>query len=233
MAELGWITLVRRGATACALGLAIMTAFHAGAARAADDDDDSIWNIDRKIFRGIMNGLGFKSPNEAEIEYRERAPLVVPPNRGLPPPRVEAAKPDPAWPKDPDVTRRAQIAAKKKDKSSGDPQTWMDPVSPSKLGPSGGRVAGPGVDKSRGDRDEDGNPVQPHDLGYFGGLFSWGSLGFGRGKEEIGTFTREPPRASLTDPPAGYQTPSGAQPYGTTRRGEVYRPHDQQEDVQN
>ncbi len=26
-------------------------------------------------------------------------------------------------------------------------------------------------------------------------------------------FTNEPPRASLTDPPMGYQTPSGSQPY--------------------
>jgi hypothetical protein len=33
-------------------------------------------------------------------------------------------------------------------------------------------------------------------------------------KEEYGTFTGEPPRASLTDPPPGYQTPSPDQPYG-------------------
>jgi hypothetical protein len=33
-------------------------------------------------------------------------------------------------------------------------------------------------------------------------------------KEEYGTFTGEPPRASLTDPPPGYQTPSPDQLYG-------------------
>jgi hypothetical protein len=33
-------------------------------------------------------------------------------------------------------------------------------------------------------------------------------------KEEYGTFTGEPARANLTDPPPGYQTPSPDQPYG-------------------
>jgi len=33
-------------------------------------------------------------------------------------------------------------------------------------------------------------------------------------KEEYGKFTGEPPRADLTDPPAGYRTPSPDQPYG-------------------
>ena len=55
--------------------------------------------------------------------------------------------------------------------------------------------------------------LQPSELGYFGGLFSnFGS--FGGQKEETRTFTREPPRSSLTAPPAGYQTPSTEQPYG-------------------
>ena len=37
---------------------------------------------------------------------------------------------------------------------------------------------------------------------------------FGGQKEETAKFTGEPPRASLTDPPPGYQTPSPDQPYG-------------------
>ena len=40
-------------------------------------------------------------------------------------------------------------------------------------------------------------------------------------KEEYGTFTGEPPRVSLTDPPAGYQTPSPDQPYGITPEHKV------------
>jgi hypothetical protein len=40
---------------------------------------------------------------------------------------------------------------------------------------------------------------------------------FGKKKEEEAKFTSEPPRASLTDPPVGYQTPSPAQPYGLAK----------------
>ena len=39
------------------------------------------------------------------------------------------------------------------------------------------------------------------------------TFGFGP-KEETSTFTREPPRTTLIDPPAGYRTPSADQPYG-------------------
>ena len=34
--------------------------------------------------------------------------------------------------------------------------------------------------------------------------------------DEQGAFTGEPPRADLTRPPPGYQTPSPGQPYGVT-----------------
>jgi hypothetical protein len=38
-------------------------------------------------------------------------------------------------------------------------------------------------------------------------------------KEEYGTFTGEPVRADLTDPPAGYRVPSPSQPYGISPEG--------------
>ena len=37
---------------------------------------------------------------------------------------------------------------------------------------------------------------------------------FGSKDDEVAKFTSEPPRASLTEPPPGYQTPSPDQPYG-------------------
>ena len=43
-------------------------------------------------------------------------------------------------------------------------------------------------------------------------------------KEEYGTFTGEPPRVSLTDPPPGYQTPSPDQPYGIAPEKKAYKP---------
>ena len=65
-----------------------------------------------------------------------------------------------------------------------------------------------------------GSNMAPSELGYFGGLFSR-RLRFrlaGSPKDEVGTFTQEPPREALTAPPAGYQTPSPAAPYGVTKR---------------
>ena len=40
-------------------------------------------------------------------------------------------------------------------------------------------------------------------------------------KEDYGTFTGEPPRVSLTDPPPGYQTPSPNMPYGIVPENKV------------
>ena len=37
------------------------------------------------------------------------------------------------------------------------------------------------------------------------------------GGGQTATFEAEPPRASLTDPPIGYRSPSPAQPYGVTK----------------
>jgi hypothetical protein len=46
-------------------------------------------------------------------------------------------------------------------------------------------------------------------------IFSLSGLGLGLGNQkERATFTREPARGSLTEPPPGYRTPSPAQPYG-------------------
>ena len=63
-------------------GCSALSAMAAGAARAAEDETRSI----TKILRGIIEGLGLKTDGEAIINYQERAPLVIPPSRDLPPP---------------------------------------------------------------------------------------------------------------------------------------------------
>src|SRR5262249_40943026 len=88
---------------------------------------------------------------------------------------------------------------------------------PSALGPASGsqasgkpRKAGEGeVDRSGGEATN----LAPSQLGYFGGLFSWSGFGLGE-KEEYGTFKKEPPRRSLTEPPIGYPPPCPAPPSG-------------------
>jgi hypothetical protein len=184
-----------------------------GAARAADDE----LSIDQKVMRGIMDGLGLKRDGEETINYRERAPLVLPSSRDLPPPEHPDAVTanNPAWPKDPDVARRkAETALEKNRNVSDEREREQNPLRPDQLTP-GGRP------KKKQARTEDGyenpasgfgNPLLPSQLGATSSTV-WNSM-FGGKKEETAKFTGEPPRGSLTDPPPGYQTPSPDQPYG-------------------
>src|SRR4029450_3148897 len=178
--------------------------------RAADDED----SIDKKVMRGIMEGLGLKRDGEAMINYRERSPLVIPPSRELPAPeRSDAVTANnPAWPKDPDVERRrAQAAMERNRNISDEREREQNPLRPDQLTPGGK----PKKKQARKDDGYESSPygygsqLLPSELGFKG----FGSMFSGK-KEESAKFTGEPPRESLTDPPPGYQTPSPDQPYG-------------------
>ena len=102
--------------TAAALSLTLAAAMMVASApaRAAEDDTPS----DSKIIRGVLESIGLKKDGEA-INYQERAPLVIPPSKTLPPPQnADAAiANNPAWPKDPDVQRsKAEKAAALRDR---------------------------------------------------------------------------------------------------------------------
>jgi len=213
-----WTKRTRRIAFAGALGLAVLAALIPAGAQAQDDDDDSKsgWNLDKKHLNDLMRNLGLRNGNESQIEYRERSPLVIPPSKNLPPPEQAGAGKSAAWPVDPDVKKKKEAAAKRKERKGYDPDYEERNLTPSELNPAGvNRSAGrPGTPGSLGD-EGGGTPLQPSQLGYFGGLFS--SFG-GGSKEDVATFDREPPRNSLTAPPSGYQTPSAAQPYGITKK---------------
>jgi hypothetical protein len=141
---------------------------------------------------------------------------VVPPSRNLPPPQSEASvTANPAWPKDPDAQQRKVEATKKKLPNRTAAETMEAegrPISRSEL--DRGKIA-PGTSANAGspqNPDESARAMRPSELGsksFFSDIFSSFS-----DKGETGTFTGEPTRESLTAPPAGYQTPSPAQPYG-------------------
>lgn len=62
-------------------------------------------------FAGILNAIGLTSPDKPNIEYRERAPLVVPPSTDrLRNPEQSTAERNPQWPQDPDVIARRKKA---------------------------------------------------------------------------------------------------------------------------
>jgi len=191
-------------ALSLALGIAVLAT--ALPARAADDNVP----LDTKILRGILEGLGLKRDGEA-INYQERAPLVIPPGRDLPPPEKSdtVVANNPAWPKDPDAARRKQEVEQERNRNVSDERERESrPLPQDQLAPGPGRKK----QASRNDGYQaspygSSDRMSPSELGFKGNLFG--------GKSEENTkFTGEPPRASLTEPPPGYQTPSPSQPYG-------------------
>ena len=192
-----------------ALGIGLVMA--AGAARAQDDDEDDK-TFEEKVIEGIMAGIGGTNMDNRGIDYRERSPLVVPPKLDLPPPVAASSEvKDPNWPKDPDEARRKAAIARRK-KENKDPVEAARVLTPSEL--NAGRTAAPV--RTNNDPVQPGdsinNPVlSPSQLGFDGKL----SNIFGGSKTEVAPFKGEPTRESLTQPPAGYQTPSPNFAYGT------------------
>ena len=203
------------GSFTVALTLALAMALSVGNAFAEEDEEEV--PLDTKLFRQFMKDLGLRRDGEG-IDYRERAPLVVPPSRNLPPPQSEAAvTSNPAWPKDPDASKRKAEAVKKKlpNRTAAEAaDAEARPLSRSEL--ERGKAA-PGTQAGGVVKDADAEasrPLRPNELGsksLFSNMFSsapWAD------KTETGTFTGEPERDNLTAPPPGYQTPSPNQPYG-------------------
>ena len=208
---------LRRVAAAAAVTLTIAIAWSAGCARAADDDDEDV-PLDTKLLRQFMKDLGLRRDGQEGIDYRERAPLVVPPTRDLPPPRSEdevAAK-TPAWPKDPDARRRKEATAAEKARLKGNfsVEEDMRALRPDELDKPG-RAAKAKASNEKGTVEEAQRPMMPSDLGTKTKKL-WGSVlsTFGSSQPEEAPFTGEPPREAMTAPPAGYQTPSPNYPYG-------------------
>jgi hypothetical protein len=207
-------TTFTAGALTVALGAAMLVL--PNSARA---EEDSV-PIDTKIMRNIMEGLGLKRDGEATINYQQRAPLVIPPGRALPPPEKSGAalESNPAWPVDPDV-KRAKTEAKAAREASGNPEDVLlkegRPLRPDEMapGPKPRNTQKASAGSYESSPYGSSNPSKPSELGDKGNIFT---RMFSSDKdEEVGNFTGEPPRASLTAPPPGYQTPSPDQPYGT------------------
>jgi len=181
-------------------------------ARAQDDDVP----IDTKILRGIMSGLGLqRDGDETGINYQDRAPLVIPPSRTLPPPENDSAAlaRNPSWPKDPDVIKRKiEAEQERRPRTTEDMEAEARPLRPDQLTPGGDpRKVKMQKRDSSSTSDSDRTRVMPSELGYKGGLFGMFSK---KSDDNKAMFTGELPREALTDPPSGYQTPSPDQPYG-------------------
>lgn len=204
----------RRRARPIWCGLAavvLVVGMAAQAARAADDEDDNELP-DTKFFRGVLQSFGLRPGEGSGIDYRERSPLVVPPDLKLPPPeKNNIAVKDPAWPKDADA-QRAKKAKANRPAYNPEPEEDGRPMRPSEYNPVGAarRTRDDSLPTGQASANPDGiaEAARPELLGSkgIGSIF--------QKTEEYVTFRNEPARANLTDPPAGYRTPSPNQPYG-------------------
>jgi hypothetical protein len=222
----GWIEqnsskALRRGLRFAVVALGVGLVMTTGAARAQSDDDDDK-TFEEKIIEGIMAGIGGTNMENRGIDYRERSPLVVPPRIDLPPPAAATGEiKDPNWPKDPDEARRkAAIAARKKSKPDTVEQSRI--LTPSELNQGKTATRTPG---NAGDSSLPGDPganaiLSPSALGFNGFTNIFGN------KAEIAPFKGEPTRDSLTQPPAGYQTPSPNFAYGTGPKESLNKEYD-------
>jgi len=206
----------RRAAAIAAVALATVIALGAAGARAEDGEEDV--PLDTKLLRQFMKDLGLQRDGAA-IDYRERAPLVVPPSRSLPPPRSEeeVTANTPAWPKDPDVTQRKQAAAAEKARLKGNvsAEEQQRALRPDELDKPGRAAKGSDAKGTGKTAEDTAKPLTPSQLGtdakkLFGTVVS----SFSSPAPESEPFTGEPQRDSMTAPPTGYQTPSPNYPYG-------------------
>lgn len=170
-----------------------------GASPAAAQQDPSA--MDR-----FLDAIGLIELPKDRINYRERAPLVVPPSQALVPPRsaddMRAVNPD--WPVDHDARHRT-ANKKSEDERYTDPRFYEGQrLSPDEMrrGTSLRPARSPDAIRSE---TYDFNRLLPSQLGFKG----WGSK-----KEEQTVFTGEPERRLLTEPPPGLRTPSTDAPYG-------------------
>lgn len=212
----GWDVLraaatLLRGAQLATAAAGLAVVLSAGLAHAQDDDN----TFEEGIIKKVMRGLGATSMENSDIEYRERSPLVIPPSTELPPPgsglgATEAN--DPNWPKDPDVQRRREAAAARKDRTLLLPWENGQSILPSKL--AKGSASAKRAETNQGSDEASflNNPsLSPSKLGFVGKLSNL----FGGNKTETAPFKGEPEREKLTQPPVGYQTPSPNFAYGT------------------
>jgi hypothetical protein len=184
----------------------------AGTAFAGDDEDEP--TFEERVIKKVLRGIGLDVGQE-RIEYRDRSPLVIPPNRDLPPPESATVADNPNWPKDPDRQPKKKPDSKA-NKSDSIVQANRDRATLSRAEMEKGRVAGagrvtePGRDPIDNTSEYGGRPLSPEKLGTKK-WFDWNPFG---AKAEQAPFEREPERSSLTQPPPGYQTPSPNYPYG-------------------
>ena len=187
------------------LGAAAMTLVLSAAATrpALALEDDGRESIFSSLVSMIMPG---DTNPESRIDYRERAPLVVPKNReALPAPQPKAAERTKAWPKNQETARKEAERARALAPRIDDVHNPVSRTELDRVRSAG--VQGPGADASC--NEPLGRPCNQE--AFWKELRSVKSSG--TDDKIILEAGKEPPRKSLTEPPSGYRKPTTVQKY--------------------
>ena len=169
-------------------------------ARALDDGQESVLDSVLGLGKSL---LGFTDDEDAKprIDYRERAPIVVPPKMQLREPMAPVAQRNAAWPVDQDLAKqRAAVAAAAKPRGNN---VDADPL-PARDLQRYGRIAPTPRGQERGGCTADGDLLcNPYEY--------WTKTANIRGPADTSkdiVAGAEPKRAHLSDPPTGYRRPT-------------------------
>jgi hypothetical protein len=172
--------------------------------------------------------LGIPPEPKAPIDYRERAPLVVPPGQNLraPSEAVPADQRRANWPQDPDVAARRQAAENARRPANFDSITNREPGTNRRLTLDeirAGRVAGSEIPRAGSTNSISPNPLQGI-ANVHGGVTVLRELDrkdAASGKNNGDLTREEPKREFLTDPPSGLRRPADNAAFRATREGQV------------
>lgn len=172
--------------------------------------------------RHIMGWIGLVEPERDPIDYRARAPLVVPPQMRLPEPKDPASGRNANWPNDPDLAARAAASADARLPATQREKYILGQrplLSQDEL--RKGRINAPPLNappaKSLDDSAYD-TVIKPIVIGR--------EIAAQRAaKEDLSNLSRdEPQRRYLSDPPVGYRKPASSAAFGDTGGREAPRP---------
>lgn len=169
------------------------------------------------LVKNLLTTLGILPDGGNQIEYRERAPLVVPKdvNALRQPEAPHAHTKNSAWPTDPDVeARNRELANRNRPSTIGRKNEWDEAKVP--LDEFARRRVAPGtvLGEARVETNEKaGVRLSPQELDRFGKVAAI--------REPATPPGTEPPRKFLTDPPVGLRVPSPDAPFKKTSEGPV------------
>jgi hypothetical protein len=168
--------------------------------------------------------LGLPAEEKDPIDYRERAPIVVPPNQQALRPPADARPADQRranWPQDPDVVARRQAAEEARRPRMVDSVTGRDFAPTRRLTPEeirAGRVAGAEIPQGA---EISKPPLDFNRPDVLGGVRAIRQMDERDARTQQTDLREEPRREFLTDPPTGLRRPSDSAPFRATREGKV------------